>query len=181
MPLMGYKFITHSERCVQKFWWIFPKQRHKSNVIGLNYNSATTQIHCYIDVMLRCYSYIMAEKRKCFENFTEEEIKKKRKSTIPKATLKNNDKWDRAFRSYLQESGAENTQYWYYPDDELDKILCKFWFEARTQRSPLSEEEKRHAIANNDDPFPERYSIASLRNLRNGLSRCLSEHGKISI
>ena len=49
----------------------------------------------------------MAQKRKHFEHFSEEEIKQKRQNTVPKATLKNNDKWDRAFRSYLEESGAE--------------------------------------------------------------------------
>ena len=76
----------------------------------------------------------MAQKRKRFEHFTEDEIKQKRKNTVPKATLKNNDKWDRAFWSYLEEKGTENSQYWYHPDDELDKILCNFWFEVRTQR-----------------------------------------------
>ena len=120
----------------------------------------------------------MAEKRRRFEHFTDDEIKKKRIETIPKSTLKNNDKWNRVFRSYLQESGAQNTQYWFYPDEELDKILSKFWFEVRTQRAPLSDTERNEAFKNNEDPHPERYTIASLRNLRNGLSRCLAENGK---
>ena len=120
----------------------------------------------------------MAEKRRRFEDFSDEQIQFKRKSTIPKATLKNNDKWDRAFRSYLMEKGVENTQYWYYPDEELDHILCKFWFEARSQRAPLNEDQRREALAKNLDPYPERYTIASLHNLRNGLSRCLADHGK---
>ena len=33
-------------------------------------------------------------------------------------------------------------------------------------------------LKKNEDPHPELYSIASLRNLRNGLSRCLSDHRK---
>ena len=115
----------------------------------------------------------MAVKRQRFEHFTEEQIKKKRQSTVPKATLKSNDKWERAFRSYLQEKGLESTEYWYYPEDELDDILSHFWFEAHTQRPLLSNEEKHQAI-----PNPDRYTIASLRNMRNGLLRCLVEHGK---
>ena len=78
----------------------------------------------------------------------------------------------------MQEIEAENTQYWYYPDDELDKILATFWFAVKTQRPALEEQAKEEAIRKGNDPHPERYTIASLRNLRNGLSRCLASHGK---
>ena len=120
----------------------------------------------------------MAEKRKRFESFSDEQIKQKRLSTIPKSTLKNNDKWDRVFRSYLEEKGCENTQYWFYPDEELDRILSKFWFEVRTQKPSLTEEQRKEVENKNSDLNPDRYTIASLRNLRNGLSRCLSDHDK---
>ena len=60
----------------------------------------------------------------------------------------------------------------------MDKILAKFWFEVRTQKPALTEEQKANALANNADPNPNRYTIASLCNLRNGLSRCLNEHSK---
>ena len=72
----------------------------------------------------------------------------------------------------------KNSEYWYYPEDELDNILCKFWFEVRTQHPGLDNNERDEALKKNQDPYPERYTIASLRNLRNGLSRCLTEHGK---
>ena len=79
----------------------------------------------------------MAQKRKHFELLSDEDVKIKRISTIPKATLKNNDKWDRVLCCYLEEIGAENTQYWFYPEEELDLVLSKFWFAVRTQRQPL--------------------------------------------
>ena len=91
----------------------------------------------------------MAAKRKRFEHYTDEQIKQKRQNTIPKATLKSNEKWDRAFRCYLEEIGAENCQYWYYPDEELDQVLSKFWFEVRTQREPLNEDQKKQALESN--------------------------------
>ena len=102
----------------------------------------------------------------------------KKDSTIPKATLKSNEKWDHAFRCYLEKIGTENCQYWYYLDEELDQVLSKFWFEVRTQREPLNEDQKKQTLESNSDVNPERYTIASLRNLRNGLSRYLNEHGK---
>ena len=120
----------------------------------------------------------MAAKRKRFENFTDEEIKQKRHATIPKATIKNNEQWNRTFRNYLEEINAHSTEYWYYPDEELDQVLSRFWFAVHTQRDPLNESEKKEAMKNNSDIHPEQYTIASLHNLRNGLSRCLSEHGK---
>ena len=121
----------------------------------------------------------MAKKRKCFEHFSDKEIRIKRQNTIPKATLKNNEKWEHAFRCYLEESGAENSEYWYYPDEELDQVLSKFWFDVHTQKEPLSEEKRREALSINEDPYEERYSIASLWNLQNGLSRSLAQHVKI--
>ena len=105
----------------------------------------------------------------------------KRQSIIPRATLKNNDKWDHTFHCYLEELSTESSEYWYYSENELNLVLFKFWFDVCTQRPPLSKEEKYQALQNNADPNPEHYSIASLRNLRNGLSRCLSGHGKTLI
>ena len=80
----------------------------------------------------------MAAKCKRFQNFTDEEIKEKRRNVIPNATVKSNAKWHKVFCDYLSEIGCRSVEYWLYPDDELDAILCKFWFAVRTQRSPLS-------------------------------------------
>ena len=112
----------------------------------------------------------MAQKRKRFESLSKEEIEAKRLSAIPVSTCKNNIKWDKVFREYLAEKGCQSTEYWYYPDTELDDILCHFWFEVRMQKSPLSATEKEEARNNKSDLYPERYTITSLRNLRNGLT-----------
>ena len=43
---------------------------------------------------------------------------------------------------------------------------------------PLDKKEQEEAIQNNSNLHPEGYTIAALLNLKNGLSRCLSFHGK---
>ena len=127
---------------------------------------------------LGIHSNAMATKRKRFETFTAEEISTKRHNTIPSSTLKNNIKWDKVFKDYLREKNVQNIEYWYYPDEELDALLCNFWFEVRTQKPKLEGPELESACKNNEDLHQELYSIARLRNMRNALSRCLQEHGK---
>ena len=97
---------------------------------------------------------------------------------IPKATLKINDKWECTFRLYLEETGTESTEYWYCPNDELHLLLSRFWFAARTPREALTEDQRKEALSKNEYPYPEHYSIASLRNLQNGLSCSLVQHRK---
>ena len=48
------------------------------------------------------------------------------------------------------------------------------------QRAPLTDTEHYEALQRNKDPYPERYMIASLRNLHNVLSRYLAKKGKHS-
>ena len=76
----------------------------------------------------------MRRGRKEEEILSDEDAKKRRLNMIPKAAIKNIEKWDRTLRSYLEGTGAENTQYWYYPDDELGSILAKFWLALKMQR-----------------------------------------------
>ena len=66
--------------------------------------------------------------------FTDDEIHQKRRKTVPKSTIKCNEKWDRVFRSYLAQKNYACTEYWCRPDGDLDKILCKFWFKVRTTK-----------------------------------------------
>ena len=125
--------------------------------------------------------------RKRFASFTNDEIEKKQQDATPKSTLKCNKKWDKVFRSYLEEKELPNSEYWTYPDDELDNILSVFWFEVRTTKPPLSEHTEielhepnaKKSRKNLPNKHPEYYSIASLRNLRNGLSRELQNHGRM--
>ena len=125
----------------------------------------------------------MAEKHKRFAHYSKQEIEKKQQEATPKSTLKCNKKWNLVFRNYLQEKELENTEYWTYPDDELDDILASFWFEVRTNRSSKDEidenDKAKKAKVETNDQYPEYYSIASMRNLRNGLSRELQNHGRM--
>ena len=61
------------------------------------------------------------------QSFTDEEIKKKKIQATPKGTLKCDAKWNRVFRDYLAEKEYHNTEFWTYPEDELDQIFAKFW------------------------------------------------------
>ena len=69
------------------------------------------------------------------------------------------------FREYLQEKDYECTEYWCYPDDELDSILAKMWFEL-------------HSSVKDDNGEFMPYTITSLRNLRNTLTRELYIQGR---
>ena len=106
----------------------------------------------------------MAE-RKCHCSFTPEQIKKKRHEATPESTLKCNKKWDKVFRAYLEEKEFENTEYWCYPDDELDTVLSQMWFEIRSKNT----DEQGEFIP---------YTVTSLRNMRNALTRELNNHGR---
>ena len=91
-------------------------------------------------------------------------VKKKHKAT-PQSTLKCNKKWNKVFREYLEEKDFECTEYWCYPDEELDAILAKMWFELKS----TVKDEKGEFLP---------YTITSLRNLRNALTRELNIHGR---
>ena len=60
----------------------------------------------------------------------------------------------------------------------LPRTLAKFWFAVWTQRSKLTDAERKEVETNGGDLYPEMYTIASLRNLRNGLTRCPEERGR---
>ena len=105
------------------------------------------------------------ESTKRHQSFSTEEITKKRHKATPDSTFKCNKKWDKVFREYLQEKNYEYTEYWCYPDDELDSILVKMWFELCS------------SVKDDKGEFLP-YTITSLRNLRNALTRELNIHGR---
>ena len=107
----------------------------------------------------------MASTLKRHKSFSDQEIVQKRYEATPQSTLKCDKKWTKVFREYLMEKDCINTEFWTYPDEELDAILCKFWFEVRSTHKK------------NDGEF-EQYSITSLRNLRNALTRELVKHNR---
>ena len=107
----------------------------------------------------------MASFSKRHKSFSEAEIKQKKEESTPKSTLKCDKKWTKVFREYLMEKDVENTEFWTYPEDELDDILSRFWFEVRSTN-----------IDENGD-FTH-YSLTSLHGLRNALTRELVKHNR---
>ena len=92
-------------------------------------------------------------------------LSKNKIAATPKGTLKCDAKWNKVFRDYLTEKEFKNTEYWTYPDDELDHVLGRFWFEVRSS----NKDQNREFI---------HYSVTSLRSLRNGLTRELVKHNR---
>lgn len=76
--------------------------------------------------------------------------------------LKLTKKTEKVFLEYLEANHAETVNekydYWNYSTELLDNILCKYWFEVRTQKG-------------------EHYNINSLKGLLYGLNRNLQQHG----
>ena len=99
-------------------------------------------------------------KKPCFAVFSDDEIKKKQFKQIPKNTLKSEKNADTIFMKYLQEQeNILNMDYTVYPDDELDKILVKFWFSLRKTSG-------------------EKYLISILQNIKNALNHNLQRRGR---
>ena len=69
------------------------------------------------------------------------------------------------FRECLNEKEFANTEYWTYPENELDSILAKFWFEVRSTNV-------------NENGDYEHYCVTSLRSLCNGFTRELVKHNR---
>lgn len=110
----------------------------------------------------------MSKKRKRtteshFEEINDEDLEQRREDLQKENTVKCDKKVNKLFVEYLQVRCSEKVQnnfdYWTYPDELLDEILCKFWFETRQ--------------VNGD-----RYNINSLKNIRYGINRNLKRHGK---
>ena len=103
--------------------------------------------------------FASAPKKPHFAHFSDAEIKQKQFNQIPKNTLKSEKNTDTIFTKYLEEQdGIVNHDYWVYPDEELDKILVKFWFSLRK-------------------PSGQKYSMSTLQKIKNALNRQLQHKG----
>lgn len=92
-----------------------------------------------------------------FNLMDDEEHKKKRKTLINHNTVKADEKAQRLFIKWLTLRGI-HTDYWDLSVQELDDLLCKFYFEVRTEEG-------------------DNYKKSSLGALRYGLNRCLHKKG----
>ena len=92
-----------------------------------------------------------------FEFIDDNALQSKIDSLKNKNTMKADAKAEKKFVTYLKRKGL-NKEFWLYGEQDLDKILCKFWFEVRTKHG-------------------EHYMIGSLENLRYSLNRVLHNKG----
>lgn len=88
-----------------------------------------------------------------FNFLTNNELEKKREDLINENTTKADQKAERVLVKWLQLRGI-HTDYWDLSVPELDDLLCKFYFEARTEEG-------------------DHYKKSSLGGLRYGINRCL--------
>ena len=107
----------------------------------------------------------MASFLKRHKSFTDDQIQQKKQECTPQSTLKCDKKWAKVFREYLMEKEVQNTEFWTYPEEELDDILSRFWFEVRSGQK-------------NEHGEFQHYSLTSLRNLHNALTRELVKHNR---
>ena len=65
----------------------------------------------------------MAEAKKCFAHFSDEELVSKQKKVQNPSTLKNKEAAERLLKEYLREVGAESDNFYTFTEKELDKHL----------------------------------------------------------
>lgn len=87
-----------------------------------------------------------------------EDLKKKRDDLQEKNTIKADKKAEKTFVNWLIQRG-EPADYAALPNKELDALLCKYWFEVRTEEGEF-------------------YKTSSLGGLRYGLNRRLQSLGR---
>ena len=75
----------------------------------------------------------MLDDHPCFDEIDDEELELIRMGLVPKNTKKSEKKCEQCPMAYLKQKGKPQ-DYWNYKEQELDKVLGKFWFEAKTKK-----------------------------------------------
>ena len=102
--------------------------------------------------------------KKQFKQLTDQELTNKRRSLENNNTVNAEKCADKAFKQFLEECGAESTEYYFFEEDELSQWLSKFWFGVRMMPEDNEEEEKF-------------YSVSTLRSFKYAINRILKKHG----
>lgn len=100
---------------------------------------------------------------KRFGDASDKCIKKIRQDVQNQNSISAEKRAERAFIAFLSEQEdlpEEQTDFYAFDTETLDKWLGKFWFAARTKKM-------------------EKYTISSLDNMRYSLNRCLKKAGKM--
>ena len=67
-----------------------------------------------------------------FDEIDDDELEMIRAGLVPR-NMKNEKKCERCLMAYLKQKGKPQ-DCWNYEEAELDKVLGKFWFEAKTKK-----------------------------------------------
>ena len=94
-----------------------------------------------------------------FEIFNSQEIKDNNDGQVNKNSVKNEEKAIKCFKAFLSANKEEDTDFFEYPDEKLDKWLAKFYWGACTEKG-------------------EKYSCSTMTTMRYGLNRALQKHEK---
>ena len=111
---------------------------------------------------------------------SDENVVEKRGKYTPKSTTRSNNNAHRIMFKYLEECGYENTDYIHYPTQELNSILCKFWFSIHKQPKKDSKKRSIECFTENIDPNDNDneglYSKTTLENIRHALNRVFQDN-----
>ena len=122
-------------------------------------------------------------KRKRFVLLDDEALAKKSAEQKNKNTEKAEQWADRAFRTFLQACGLDETDcdYWDFTEESLDDYLAKFWFGAR--KSTTDQGDSDNETDEEEDPNLKStmYSANSLRNYRYALGRIIKKKKGLDI
>ena len=102
--------------------------------------------------------------KKRFKALSDEELLSKRKGLENNNTVNAEKCADKAFKQFLEECGADSTEYYFFEEAELSQWLSKFWFGARMLPEDSQEEGKF-------------YSVSTLRSFKYAINRILKKHG----
>ena len=102
--------------------------------------------------------------KKRFKQLSDEELKAKRRDLQNGNTLNAEKCADKAFKLFLEVSGSDSAEYYFFEEEELSKWLSKFWFGARMMPENGEEEGKL-------------YSVSTLRSFKYAINRILKKHG----
>ena len=109
-----------------------------------------------------------------FVLYSDKEIKDKQEANKNKNTTKTEDRANNAFQKFLKQIGKTDLDYWNYDEEELDNMLCKFYYGAR--KDPDSDYD-----SDSDDPQKTRlmYSANTMKNFRYSINRVLKSKGHL--
>ena len=102
--------------------------------------------------------------KKHFKVLSDNELALKRRQLMNENTLVAEKNVDTAFREFLREIGYESIEYHLFEEEELSKMLSKFWFAARKKPEPNKTEN-------------EMYSVSTLRSFKYAINRILKKKG----